>query len=633
LSRSYLHTLLFFTGLVPTALAVRAAPYVFLAGAGSTISIFDAQSLGETGSIPYPGPALNTVFSPDGSKAYVTTGTIFITSPATHRITGTLLSHGAQTLRISGDGSRLFAANSDRSIWVYDLATSAVIAKIPYLVHDASYYSATDLAISADGSLIVLSTIENNCGEFGCPPGDPFALVTEIDGKTYKMIRRIQPSNATGVAISPDNQTIYVAAGGNIQKFATSNGALLGSIAVGANVLLTNGSAGRLYAGSGSATGQVSAITIATDQIVGQADTPYPVSALGLSPDGSTLFAGGCGLTANVQLYPCAATVISTAAMQAGSNVTLFGFPGSLAVSPSGTELWASNTTPTQVTVIGASGNRVIGGAEADFSPYSLAVTPSGSKVYASSPVSGSISVIDGHTFDRRAILSAASTFNVVGENAASPDGDRVYMILNAVRVIDTSTDQIVGTIQDEPQSVAVSNDSQTVFTLDLFPSTSINAYSASSLQKLYGGRVVNDIATRLLISPGNNRLFVIADISIQFVNPQPIQVVKRINQGCLDAVLSPDGSLLYCLAPAPSTGAIVNVLAYETATGALTRTYSTTLFSPSGSIAITPDGASLFVSLQTPTASKPGGLEKIDVVTGTITFADTHLYGQISIQ
>ena len=438
------------------------------------------------------------------------------------------------------------------------------------------------------------------------------------------MIRRIQPPNATGVAISPDNQTIYVAAGGNIQEFAASNGASTGSIAASARVLLADRTAGRLYAGSGS--GQVSAIAIANDQIVGQASTPYPISALGLSPDGATLFAGGCGRTANVQLYPCAATVISTAAMQAGSNVTLFGLPGSLAVSPNGNELWVSNETPNQVTEVDANRDLVIGGAEVDFSPYSLAVTPNGSKTYASSAVSGSISVIDGYTFARRAILSASSAFNVVGENAASPDGTRVYMILNAVRVIDTSTDQIVGTIQDEPQSVAVSNDSQTVFTLDLFPSTSIGAYSASSLQKLYGGTVGNDIATRLLISPVNNRLFVIADTSIQFVNPQPIKVVKTINQGCLDAVLSPNGSLLYCLAPAPSSGAIVDVLAYDTTTGTLTRTYSTTLFAPSGSIAITPDGASVFVSI-------PGALEKIDAATGTIKFADTILYGQISIQ
>jgi hypothetical protein len=35
-----------------------------------------------------------------------------------------------------------------------------VTAKIPFAVHDASYYSVTDLEVSSDGSLIVLSTIE-----------------------------------------------------------------------------------------------------------------------------------------------------------------------------------------------------------------------------------------------------------------------------------------------------------------------------------------------------------------------------------------------------------------------------------------------------------------------------------------
>jgi len=609
-----------------------AAPYVFLAGGGGTVSVFDTQSFGETVSIPYPGVVLSEAFSADGAKAYISTGTIFVTNAATHRITGALPSHGARILRLSADGTRLFAANADRSVWVYDLTTNTVKARIPYLVRDATYYSVTDLAVSGDGSLIVLSTIENNCGEFGCPPGDPFALATEIDGNSYQVIRRIHPPNASAVAISPDNQTIYVATGGNIQKYAASTGALSGSIAAAANTLLVDSAAGRLYAGSGSTTGQVSAIVIATDQVVGQAGTPHPAAALGLSPDGATLYAGGCARTNNSAWYPCAAAVISTATMQAGAAVPLLGFPGSLAVSRNGAELWAGNATPTQVTAVGAKLNRVVGGAESGFSPYSLAVTPNGSKVYASSPISGSISAIDGQTFARRAILSAPTTFNTVGENAVSPDGARAYMILNGVQVIDTASDQIVGTIADVPQSVAVSNDSQTVFTLDLFPSTSVGAWSAATLQKLYSGTVANDIASRLLISPVNNRLFVIADSSIQFVRPQPIQVLKRITPGCLDAVLSPDGSLLYCLAPAPSGGAINNVLAYDTAAGALMRTYSIGLFAPGGSIAITPDGASLFLSLE-PTAYGQGVLEKIDLATGAVQDANTALYGQIAIQ
>jgi len=57
-----------------------------------------------------------------------------------------------------------------------------------------------------------------------------------------------------------------------------------------------------------------------------------------------------------------------------------------------------------------------------------------------------------------------------------------------------------VGTIADLPQSVAVSSDSQTIFTLDLGASTSIGAYSASTLQKLYSGTVGSNIPSRLLI-------------------------------------------------------------------------------------------------------------------------------------
>jgi len=619
-----------FLALLISAAPAAHAPYVFMAGNGSTVSVFDAHGLSETSSIPYPGLPLSAVFSPDGSKAFVTTGKIYVTDASTHKITGALPSPGAEILRISADGQRLYAANSDNSIWVYDLASGAVLTKIAFQVHDALYYSTADLQVSADGSLIVQLTVENRCGDEGCPPRDPPALLDEIDGSTFQVTHQVQPSNPYSTAISPDGSVIYVAAGANILEYAASTGAPLNPIAASANLLLVDGAAGRLYAGGGST---VTAITISNNQVAGQASTPYPVAALAVTPDSATLFAGGCGRTSNSAAYPCTAVEIATANMQAGATLPLAGFPGSLAVSPNGNELWAANRTPAQVTVAGSAVNKTVGAAEVAFSPYSLAVTPDGGKVYVSSAISGDITVVDGQTFARRASLNVGNGFNIVGENAVSPDGARAYMILDAIQVIDTATDQIVGKISDIPQSVAVSNNSQVLFTLDLTPATSVGAYSAATFQKLYSGRVGNVIASRLLISPANNELFVIADTSIQFVNPKPIQVVKTIGQGCLDAVLAPSGSLLYCLAPAPVSGAILNVLVYDTSSGDLTNTFSTNFFAPSGSVAITPDGASLFVSMPTPGAAVPAVLEKMNTATGAIAYADTILYGQIAIQ
>src|ERR1700720_3719002 len=111
------------------SVAMQASPDVFIAGAGSTVSVYDAQSFGEAASIPYPGRVFSTVFSPDGTKAYATTGTIYVTEAATREITAALPSNGALILRITNDGARLLAANADNSVWVYNLATHAVIAK------------------------------------------------------------------------------------------------------------------------------------------------------------------------------------------------------------------------------------------------------------------------------------------------------------------------------------------------------------------------------------------------------------------------------------------------------------------------------------------------------------------------
>jgi len=146
--------------LASTMLAAH-APYVFMAGNGSTVSVFDAHALSENLSIPYPGAVFSTVFSPDGTTAYVSTGQIFITDASTHRITGKLPSNNAIILRISPDGQHLFAGNSDNSVWVYDLASNTVTAKIAFRVHNAPVYNTADLQVSQDGSLIVHSTNRN----------------------------------------------------------------------------------------------------------------------------------------------------------------------------------------------------------------------------------------------------------------------------------------------------------------------------------------------------------------------------------------------------------------------------------------------------------------------------------------
>jgi len=386
---------------------------------------------------------------------------------------------------------------------------------------------------------------------------------------------------------------------------------------------------GVLYAGYGvnGGTGTVTAITISNDQISGQTNTTYPASALALTPDNTTLFAAGCGII-NAQPYPCTAVAIATTNLQPGSIISLYGSPGNPTVSPNGNELWVSNNTPNQVTVVGSASNKALGGAEVSFAPYSLAVTPDGSKVYANCPISGEIVALDGQTFARRSVINVGNGFNLTGENAVSPDGTRAYMMLNDIQVVDTSTDQLVGTIADEPQALAVSNDSKTLFALEVgptYPTYFINAYSTATLQKLYSGASENGLPNRLLISPVNNELFVLTDTSIDFVKPNPIKVVQTIKQGCVDGALAPDGSLLYCLGASSTTD--MDVLVYDTSTGALTNTFSTNYLANSGSVAITPDGSSLFISVL------GGVLEKMNTSTGAITVANTPLVGQLAIQ
>jgi DNA-binding beta-propeller fold protein YncE len=598
----------------------------------------------ETLAIAFDGNPSAVVFTPDGSHAFVSTGTIagtgaiYTLDPASHAVTGKLTaSAGAVVLRVSADGQYLYAAQSNGtfpyfSISTYDIANGTRVSHMTIPTLGAYQYAISDLAVSQDGSVLALGLVQSLCDEVCEPPG-PAAIIVQINGTLHLETRRIYPPVVSTLAISPDDSTIYAAAGSSINLYSTANGKLLSADNVPATSLALIGTT--LYAGAGgqSGTGVLTALQTPGGQVLQTTTVPFGVCAIGGDASGASLYIGSCALGGP---SPYKAASVSPGSLTPGTPFRLNGSVGGLAVSGPGGELWVAISSPDQVQSFDTGANTEAGGAEADAAPFSSVVLPNGSKVYTASYPSSDVSVFNGTTFVRSSVIPTGAD-SLVGFGAASPDGTAVYMVAGGLQQIDTSTDSIARTIATAGavQSAAVSDDSQTVYTLEYAgQSVFLKAYAAAT-GVATGSLVLSSngdfFPERMLISPTNNQMFVVSPTTLTFIGASPLQVVKTVQQGCYDGAVSPDGNTFYCLAFPSTTGSIVDVLAYSTSSQVLLRTFATGYFAPEGYIAFSPTGSTLYVSLAVPSTGNI--LLSMNASTGSAKKEPTSAFGPLAIQ
>ncbi len=287
--------------LLSIALAAQAGPYLFISSGNSTVSVYNASNQ-ETLAIAFDGNPSAVVFTPDGSHAFVSTGTsvgtgaIYTVDPASHAVTGTLpASAGAVVLRVSGDGKYLYAAQSNGafpyfSISTYDIAHGIRVSHMTIPTLGGYNYAITDLAASQDGSVLALGLLQNPCEE-ACPSG-PAAIIVQINGTLDLETRRIYPPVVSTLAISPDDSTIYAAGGSFINLYSTQNGNLLSTANVPATALALIGTT--LYAGAGgqSGTGVLTALQTPGGQVLQTTTVPFGVCAIGGDASGASLYTG-----------------------------------------------------------------------------------------------------------------------------------------------------------------------------------------------------------------------------------------------------------------------------------------------------------------------------------------------------
>jgi YVTN family beta-propeller protein len=249
----------------------------------------------------------HVVFSPDGSRAYVTTtndgvdfataqpngqngAAIVVIDTATNTVTDTipvnqepLDKRGLYGLAVSPDGATLYVANGvfigqagDGFLSVIDLATGSVTANIPVGIYPVG------VTLSPDGSVAYVDDEKTK-------------TVSVIDLSTNTVTATISGYNPSDVALSPDGSRAYIVnvKSNTVSVFDTATNTEIGTFPSGfgggnpsAVVISPDGSTAYVS----DASGVVSLINLSTNSIITNVTIGVSAYLLAVSPDGSHLY-------------------------------------------------------------------------------------------------------------------------------------------------------------------------------------------------------------------------------------------------------------------------------------------------------------------------------------------------------
>ncbi|MDF2433866.1 MAG: hypothetical protein JWP44_3497 [Mucilaginibacter sp.] len=307
------------------------------------------------------------------------------TSPVTATITVTPVSEGFAYIANGGMGN----------ISVINVATNMVVATItpkgdPFAV-----------CISPDGSRAYV----------GCAGGSNTIAV--INTQTNQIVNTITVNTNgenTGITISPDGATLYVA-----------------------DYQLNN----------------ISVVNIATSAVVAVIPVGQYPYAIAISPDGSNVYVAFT--------YSNYVSVISTATKTVTTNITVGMAPRDIAVSRDGSKVYVPVSNTKNIAVIDPTTNSVIAEIPTGANPGVIALSPGGTMAYVSTG-SNFVSVINTTT---KAIIATITIDSYPNAICVSPDGHFVYVTnsgTNSVSVINTSTNTVIATVKVGTTPISLGN-------------------------------------------------------------------------------------------------------------------------------------------------------------------------------
>jgi YVTN family beta-propeller protein len=495
----------------PVAVAVApSGDFVYVLNRTGTVSVVATSTatvkttIGTANSSSDPQ---DLVISPDGTTGYVSEkgfGVVSVLNLTKDSVTRTVTIANPEGLALSPNGRDLYVASysSGPKVAVVDTITYAVSSPISSGLNG----TLSGLAVSPSGS--TLYVVEHEVDE-----------VAVVDLATSDVVATVTgfSDNPGAVVVSPNGSTLYVTDGPAVTVVDTSTDAITHSLDVGpvgpaistaATAVAMSPSGATVYiAGLTDALGTVFVLDTATETIVGAVPTVgyYPV-AVAVSPDGKNVYVanegenvGGTegagvtvidGATATVKAFfgmgpaprgvavspngktlyvtdnATALQVVSTATDKVTSTVTVGHGPLGVAVSPDGTTIYVANFFDSTLSVVDATTNSVINTINVGTDPTGVAVSPSSQKVYV--VTQSGVSVVDTATDAvTGTITSARSYYERADDIAISPNGQLVYVAdAPGVHVINTATDAVTHTIGTVSDSVALSPDGKTLYSI-----------------------------------------------------------------------------------------------------------------------------------------------------------------------
>jgi YVTN family beta-propeller protein len=184
-----------------------------------------------------------------------------------------------------------------------------------------------------------------------------------------------------------------------------------------------------------------------------------------LSPDGSRLYVANSVVNT--------ISVIDTAALRVAGTVALDGedLLYGMAISPDGSRVYVSRSDHDTLDVIDTSTLQVVGNVQVGHIPAGIAVAPNTRQVYVANE-DGTISVVDPGSAPVTSAGPHVSTTIRLADSpramAVSPDGKQVYAAGSTLTLIDTTSNEVAGTVDvggyANASSVAVSADGTRVY-------------------------------------------------------------------------------------------------------------------------------------------------------------------------
>jgi len=612
----------------PVTATITVAPiftgYAYITNYGSnSVSVINTATNADVATIPVGSLPIGISVSPDGTLVYVTnlySDDISVISTATNTVVSTIPTlTEPYSVSVSPDGSRIYVgyAASD-NVSVFNTATNALITAIP-----GGQGLIYEVVVSPDGSKVYAS----GNGTIGVINTANNAVISSIAGASG------------GMAISPDNKTLYAVADGTQSKTVavinTATNVIIDTIGVGGDIydLAISPDESRLYVTSISPNtfflGTVTVINTATNAIIAQVPIGPGSFGISVSPDGSQVYVpnddspgtvsvistatntvianvpvgldpishgkfitGGTGcsttpLTFTITVNPGTA---SPPAISAGiATGVISACTGTTSASPDIQRFAVSGNNLTEnITAIAPTGFEVSLSPTGGYAD-SVTLVPAGDSVsstlvYVRSAASASAGIISGNV----AITSPGATTQYVA----------VVATVNALPTVNPVNNQTVLN-GDTTTTVNFTGTGNTFIWANDAPGIGLPANGAGNIVSFKAINTGSSPITATITATPVNAAFAyianLGDNTVSVVNTLSDTVVTTIpvGQGPVSVSVSPDGSRVYV---ANSTAGTISVI--STATNTVTATVTVGSFP--NYVYVSPDGSLIYAVNQT---------------------------------